>query len=287
MKKIAIQLFLFLCGLPLFSQYDRVDTLLFEVFGNSKSLSNLYGQSQAGSYLYSGIICDSRTLSAGRELGNKMYTINGSLYWLHSGGFYLGASGSWYSELDPGYNSTVVTAGIRKSLGRKKNLSLGVSYSRYFFNVSDSTEIVFNNNVGTGLTLRNSWIGCHLWFNALFGKEFGMNLSPDIFANITLARFGSSGRLFLAPEISLFLGSETIEYQSEGSIVDPGNSGIYTSDKYGLLNTQASMQVCVYAGNFDVELGYSWNFPTTQVQSMSYPMTSYFSFSVGYLLPLR
>ena len=141
--------------------------------------------------------------------------------------------------------------------------------------------------MGTGLTLRNSWIGGYLWFNAMFGKEFGMNLSPDIFANITLVRFGSSSKLFLAPEISLFLGSETIEYQSEGSIVDPGSAAIHTSDKYGLLNTQASMQVCVYAGNFDVELGYSLNFPTTQDQGMSYPMTSYFSFSFGYLLPLR
>ena len=287
MKKIAIYLLLFLCGLPLFSQYDRVDSLLIDVFGNDKSLSNLYGQTQARSYLYSGIICDSKTLYAGRELGSEMFTVNGSIYWLHSAGFYVGASGSWYSELDPGYNSTVVTAGIRKPLGRKKNLSLGVSYSRYFFNVSDSIEIVFNNSVGAGLTLRNSWIGGHLWFNAMFGREFGMNLSPDIFANITLARFGSSGKLFLAPEISLFLGSETIEYQSEGSVVDPGSPATDTSDKYGLLNTQASMQVCIYAGNFDVELGYSWNFPTTQVQSMSYPMTSFFSFSFGYLLPLR
>lgn len=287
MKKTAIQLLFILCGLPLFAQYDRIDSLIIDVFGDDKSFSSLYGQSQPRSYLYSGIICDSKTLYAGRELGDRMYTVNGSVYWLHSFGFFAGVSGSWYSEIDPGYNSTVVTAGIRKSIGRKKNLSIGVSYDRYFFNVSDSTEIVFNNSVGTGLTLRNSWIGGHLWFSALFGNEFGMNLTPDIFANFTLVRFGSSGKLFLAPEISLFLGSETVEYQSGGSIIDPGSTVINTSEKYGLLNTQASMQVCVYAGNFDVELGYSWNFPTTQVQSISYPMTSYFSFSFGYLLPLK
>src|SRR5665811_198005 len=97
-----------------------------------------------------------------------------------------------------------------------------------------------------------------------FGKEFGMNLSPEIFANISIARFGSSGKLFLAPEISLFLGSESTEYESGGSIIDNGSSNIYTSDKYGLLNTQFSLPVCIYAGNFDIELGYSVNIPTTQ-----------------------
>lgn len=287
MKKIAIQLLFFLCGLPLFAQYDRTDSLLIDILGNDKALSSLYGQSQARSYLYSGVFWDSKTLYAGRELGNEMYSMNGSVYWLHSGGFYAGASGSWYSELDPGYNSTAVTAGINKRLGQKKNLGLGFSYSRYFFNVSDSTEIVFNNSFGAGLTLRNSWIGGHLWFNAMFGKEFGMNLTPDIFANITITRFGSSGKIFLAPEISVFLGSETVEYEGAGSIIDGIDPTVNISDKFGLLNTQASMQVCVYAGKFDIELGYSWNFPTTQVQSISYPVTSSFSFSFGYLLPLK
>ena len=287
MKKVAVLWLLFQCGLPLYSQYDRVDSLLLDVFGNDRTLSNLYGQPQAKSYLYGGIIFDSKTLYAGRELVDDMYTAYGSIYWLHSRGFYTGVSGSWYSRLDPGYNSTAITAGIREPLNKKKSLSFSVSYSRYFFNVSDSTEIVFNNNLGTGLTLRNSWIGGYLFFNALFGKEFGMNLTPDIFANITLGRFGSSGKIVLAPEISAFLGSEAVVYESEGSIIDELDSAVDTSGKFGLLNTRFYLPVCVYAGNFDFEIGYSVNLPSTPGQVITQPVTSYFSFSVGYLLPLK
>ncbi len=287
MKKVAVIWFLSMWGLPLFSQYDRVDSLLLDLFGNDRTVSSLYGQSQAGSYLYTGFFCDSKSFYAGRELGDDMYSVNGSIYWLSSAGFYAGASGSWYNQLDPGYNSTVVTAGIRKPLNKKQNLSFRLSYSRYFFNVNDSVDIVFNNNLGAGLTLRNKWIGGHLSFNALFGKEFGMNVSSDIFANITLGRFGSTGKLFLAPEVSAFFGSETIEYQSEGNIIDIENPAITTSDKYGLLNTRVYFPVCMYAGNFDIELGYSINFPTTQDNAITYPVSSFFSFSFGYLLPVK
>ena len=92
MKKTPVILFLSLWGLPLFSQYDRVDSLLLDLFGNDRAVSNLYGQSQARSYLYTGILCDSKSFYAGRELGENMYTVNGSIYWLTSGGFYAGAS---------------------------------------------------------------------------------------------------------------------------------------------------------------------------------------------------
>jgi len=122
MKKVAIQFLFLLCGLPLFSQYDRVDSLLIDVFGNEKIIGSLYGRTESSSFLYTGLVCDSKTFYAGRELGDDMYTVNGSIYWLSSGGFYAGASGSWYSDLHPGYNSTVVTAGIRKPLNRKKRI---------------------------------------------------------------------------------------------------------------------------------------------------------------------
>ncbi len=58
-------------------------------------------------------------------------------------------------------------------------------------------------------------------------------------------------------------------------------------EKYGLLNTQAYLPAYVYAGNFSFEFGYSVNFPMTQDNTTRYPVNSSFSFSVGYLLPLK
>lgn len=286
MKRVIVQTLMLFCGLQVFAQSDRIDSLLLNVLGDDKEISRLLDP--PAFYLYSGAICDNKTFYAGRELGDDMYTINGSMYLMHSRGYYIGASGAWYPDLNPAYNATVLSAGLIKPLNKKKNLSLRASYSRYFFNSADSvSDNDINNNIGVGLTLRNKWIGGRLSFNALFGDEFGMNFSPVVFSNITIARFGISGKLFMAPEVSLFVGSETIEYASTGSSVDPSGTSYTTTDKYGILNTQIYLPVCVYAGDFDFEFGYSVNFPTTMDTSQSYPISSFLSFSVGYLLPLN
>jgi len=286
MKCIVIQTLMLFCGLQVSAQSDRIDSLLLNVLGDDKDISRLLDPPSF--YLYSGAICDSKTFYAGRELGDNMYTINGSTYLMHSRGYYIGASGSWYPDLNPAYNATVLSAGIIKPLNKAKSLIFRASYSRYFFNDSDSvSDSDIKNNIGIGLTLRNKWIGGRLSLNTLFGKEFGMNLSPEIFSNITIARFGTSGKLFLAPEVSLFIGSETIEYESTGSSVDPSVTSYTTTDKYGLLNTQIYLPVSVYMGDFDFEFGYSVNIPTTMDTSQSYPISSFLSFSIGYLLPLN
>jgi hypothetical protein len=286
MKQVAILLFLLLCGLPVRAQSDRLDSLLVDVLGNDRTINRLLDPPSV--YLYSGITADNKTFYAGRELGDNMHTVNGNIYLMHSAGFYAGVSGTWYSDLDPAYNATVVTAGIIKPLNKKRNLSFRTSYSRYFYYETDSaTNNILNNNIGVGLTLRNKWIGGRLSFNALFGDEFGMNLSPEVFSNITIARFGISGKLFLAPEASLFVGSETIEYESGGSSIDPSGTSYTTTDKYGILNTQIYLPLCIYVGDFDIEIGYSLNVPTTQDNTIKYPMSSFLSFSIGYLLPLN
>ena len=286
MKRFFLQILILSCGFKSYAQPDRIDSLLLNVLGDDKDIIRLLDPPSF--YLYNGALCDSKTFYAGRESGDNLYTINGSTYLMHSRGYYIGASGAWYPKLNPSYNATVLSAGIIKPLNKKKSLSFRASYSRYFFNNTDSlSDNVLNNNIGVGLTLRNKWIGGRLSFNALFGSEYGINLSPEVFSNITIARLGTSGKLFLAPEVSLFIGSETIEYESSVSSIDPSGTSYTTTDKYGLLNTRIYLPVCVYVGDFDFELGYSFNIPTTQDKSVTYPVSSFLSFSVGYLLPLN
>lgn len=289
MRSVVIYILLMCCGIPAWSQVDRLDSLLNDLFGNDQEMMQLLNPPSAYYYLYGAIAGNSKTYYAGRELGDNMYNFSGNLYFFHSKGFFIGASGSWYSQLDPGYNTTVVSAGINTPLNQKKNLNFRASYSRYFYNNADpGIENVFNNNLGTGLSLRNKWIGGRLSFNFLFGKDFGMNFTPTIFSHITIARFADYNKIQLAPELSVFIGSEAVEYENTGI---PGNppqeSTITTEDAYGLLNTQFYFPVCIYLGDFDFELGYSVNIPTTQDEMSTYPVSSYFSFSIGYLLPLN
>ena len=289
MKSFVIFILLIMFGLSAWSQADRLDSLLMDVLGDDKEMMRLLNPPSAYYYLYGSIAGDSKSYYAGRELGDDMYNINGNLYFFHSKGFFLGASGSWYSQLDPSYNTTTVSAGFTGPLNLKKSLNFSASYCRYFYNTGDpETESVFNNNIGTGLTLRNKWIGGRLSFNFLFGKEFGMNVTPEIFSHITIVRFGNYNKIELAPELYVFLGSETIEYENASNIGNPPQeSSTTTEDAYGLLNTCFYLPVCVFLGDFDLELGYSVNIPTTKDETYTYPVSSYFSFSIGYMLPLN
>ncbi len=291
MKPAVVLSILILFGSNAWSQTDRLDSLLYDVLGNDREMKKLLNPPSSYCYLYGGFAGDSKTLYAGREIGEDIYALNGSLYFLHSKGFYLGASGSWYSQSDPGYKNTIATAGYLKSLNKKNTLIFRASYNRYFFNDEDtSASYAFKNNVGTSLSLRNKWIGGRLSFNFLFGETFGMNATPSVFSRITLLRFGALNKIQLEPEISLFIGSESVEYTTAGSLsghMSGSQQELTAQDVYGLLNTQFYLPVCIYLGDFDIELGYSLNIPHTQNQNSSYPVSSFFTISLGYMLPLN
>jgi len=291
MRPAAILFLLILLGSPAWSQADRLDSLLYDVLGNDREIKKILDPPSSYCYLYGGFAADSKTLYAGREIDEDIYALNGSLYFLHSKGFYLGASGSWYSQSDPGYRNTIATAGYLKALNKKNTMIFRASYSRYFYNFQDtSTSYAFKNNIGTSLSLKNKWIGGRLSLNFLFGEEFGMNATPSVFSRIALVRFGNHNKLQMEPEISLFMGSESVEYTSAGSLsghMSGSQQDFETKDVYGLLNTQFYLPVCIYLGDFDIELGYSLNIPKTQDESVTYPASSFFSISLGYLLSLN
>ena len=283
MKKLFTIIILLMAVVKASSQADRLDSLLIDVLGNDKQLMRLIDPPAAYFYIYGGVNGDSKTFYAGRELGDNMITANGSIYLFHSKGFFAGASGMWQSQTVPGYSATIATAGTSLSLNKKKSIRFRTAYSRYFYNFTDSLENnTFKNNINTGLSLRNHWIGARLSMNVLFGEDFGINVTPEIFSYITIARFGKYNKIQLAPELSAFIGSETVELKKSGSQTD-----IQTEDVYSLLNTQLYLPVCLYLGDFDLELGYSVNIPATQDENTNYPVTSFFSFSLGYLIPLN
>ena len=291
MKSVFLQIFLLLCGIQVWSQSDRLDSLLNDVLGNDREIRKFLNPPSSFCYLYGTIAGDSKTYYAGRELGDDMVSVNGSLYFMHSFGFFIGASGSWYSQFDPAYGTTITSTGINRAINHKNNLAFRASYSRYFYHSADAeTAYRYNNNIGTGLTWKSKWIGGRLSVNLLFGHDFGMNITPNVFSRIPLVRFGKYNKIQIEPELSAFIGAETIESASTGNDngqISGTQTETITEDVYGLLNTNFYLPVCLYIGDFDLELGYSLNIPTTQEKSISYPVSSFFSVSLGYMLPLN
>jgi hypothetical protein len=291
MKRVIIYIVLMIFVFPAFSQTDRLDSLLYDVLGDDKDMMKFLTPPPSFCYLYSGFAGNNKTFYAGREIGENMYTMNGSIYFFHSKGFFVGTTGSWYSQLNPAYSNTIFTAGFYKALNPKKNLTFRASYNRYFYNIpDDETTNIFTNNLGTGLTFRNKRIGGRISFNFLFGQDFGINVTPNIFSRFTIARFGKYNRIQIEPECSMFIGSEVVEYSSAGNLTgqqSDSQSSLPTKDVYGLLNTQFYLPLIIYAGDFDIELGYSVNIPKSQDKNTTWPVNSFFSVSLGYLLPLN
>ena len=288
--KTAVSYILLLTGiLPAFSQTDALDSLLLEIMGNDREIMRLINPPTSYCYLYGGIGGENKSYYAGREIGDDMYNMNGNIFFFHSKGFFIGASGSWYSQTEPGYTNTILTTGFGNSINKKKSLSLRASYSRYFYHNSDPDTITpFTNNLAGSISLRNKWIGGRLAVNFLFGTDFGINLRPVFFSRIPVFRFGMFNKIQLEPEVSVFIGSESVEYDIAGNLSGmQGSQSSTIENVYGLLNTQILIPVCFYLGDFDLELSYSLNIPVSSEENVQYPVSSSFSFSVGYLLPLN
>jgi len=287
MKACIFQILTLLYSLSAWSQADRLDSLLNEVVWEDKELMRQMNPPSLYGYLLGGIAGDSKTVLTGQEAGDEMYSMYGSLYVFHSRGFFIGASGSWFSQFDPGYHKTILSSGINTPINRRKSLYFRTSYSRYIYNQADTISgNIFSNNLGTGISFRNQWIGGRFSANFLFGKELDLNFTPGVFFRIPVVRFGKYNKIQLEPELSAFIGSEAAEYENNLYNPQPVPT-TSTGANYGLLSTQFYLPVCLYIGDFDLELGYFLNIPITQNQNRDYPVSSFFSFTIGYLLPLN
>ncbi len=265
---------------------DRLDSLLTDILSDEKKVNRLLDPDNSFLVLYAGTGYENQTFYAGREIGDNMYNVNSQLFLFSSKGFYLGASGMWYSQLKPAYNNTVLLAGFYKTLNRKKTLAISASYSRYFYYQPDTSfEYLFNNNLSTGFTLKNKWIGVRLNTNFLFGQDFGINVMPKIFSNITIIRFGKYNRFRFEPEVNWLFSSESVEYASSGYSGSHNTSdlSVNTRDAYGMLNMQLYLPFALSLGNFEFEAGYTVNIPHSLDSNIKYPVSSSISVSLGYM----
>lgn len=286
MRSVPIIILAFMIQLPVLAQTDRLDSLLNDVFGNDREMIRILNNDKPVHMLYTGTDFQNKTLYAGREIGDNMINLNVNISYFNSKGISLGASGSLYSQLNPMYNVTTLHAGLYKPLNQQKTLFVNTTYNRYVFTQPDTAlDYPFKNNLNTGLSFRNKWFGARISGSFLFGEDFGMNLNSGVRGIIRIIRFGLYNDITFSPEISCYFASETIELESSGSL--SGISDDQTSDKYGLLNTQLNLPVHMSLGNFDLGLSYTVNFPTTKDNTIDYPITSFFSFSFGYFIPLN
>lgn len=273
MKKV-LTLTLLLVSISALAQTDRIDSLLNDIIFSDETLMTSINPAKKD-FLYTGINLNNKTFFAGREVGTNLINVSGHIYYFSSIGIFAGASGIWYDQLTPGYSTTMLTLGYGLYLDKGKHLRATGAYSRFIYTNPDSTAIYpYENNANLSFSYKKNWYGARVSSNMLFGSAALFNVTPAVFTNFYFGKFGKNNKFYFGPEISCYFGKETI------------NETTNPEGVFGLLNVQLYAPLSVNIENFELQLGYSLNFPFTQDTGISYQISSAFSVSAFYLIPL-
>lgn len=269
---------------------DRIDALLDSLFmyADDDMISMLNEINRNHSFIYARSGYDSKTTYAGREIGNNQYNISGQLFYMNSNGLYAGVSGAWYSQMEPAYNSTVLTAGYGRSLKSFKPLRLRITYNRYIYTRDTALyDAVYTGSISAGFSYKAKNIGVRAGYTLLTGSEFGSQASATVLGDFTVSGKGKKVSIAIAPEASFYFGSETVEYERyiylTGQGMTPGDSDISYTDKFGLMNSSIYLPLEISFGDLDVEIGYIYNINRSLDPDYTYANNSGFMVSIGYI----
>ncbi len=268
----------------------RIDSLIDVIVFDDLETSTSPKLKKNYQFIYFRTNYNSKTFFAGREIGDQQYNLSGQLYYLHSKGIYAGVSGAWYSQLDPGYRTTVLTLGYGHGLKKLNFFRYRFSYDYFLFNNNDPNfKPLYNSGINTGITLKTKNTGTRGSVSLLLGKEIGTQITWDLYSYINLIKLGTYDRIRFEPELSFYFGSESVEYQLNEVIIDPVTNTEYSSyykDVFGLLNIQFELPISINYKNFDFEAAWIYNMPRTQNKDLTYPDNSFFRISLGYIFKL-
>ena len=286
MRKIIIIISVMLASLSTKAQTAQLDSLVDDMFFSESSIDLMLTPKKKFHFVYLRSALDTRTHYAGREIGDQQYNVSGQIYYFAPNGIFAGASGSWYSQSDPGYTSTTARIGFGQSIKSLPGLRYRLSYDHFFY-TSDEYASSYTGSANLGLRYQYRWAGVSADASVLIGDEYSTQFYTSLYAKFDLLKWGKLNRITLRPSINLQIGSEAVEYERTSYIRQTPITEYYTVDETGLLNTQVRVPVSVNLGNFDLELGYVLNLPHSLDNNYVYDPISYFSFSVGYIFGFR
>ncbi|NJN49965.1 MAG: hypothetical protein HC798_01030 [Polaribacter sp.] len=90
--------------------------------------------------------------------------------------------------------------------------------------------------------------------------------------------------LRLRPNISFVIAQQTISFNRIVIVNRRPQIQTFSYNIFDLLNTQFNLPISLSTKSWDFELGYNTNFPSAVTTESNLPITSLFTFSVGYLI---
>jgi len=298
MKKNLFVLFILLFHQVLFSQENtELDQEVDEIIENliltdDHTLIDIINELSKYQFIYTSVNYNTQTYFLGRDLGIDQYDISSQVMYQNSNGIFLGVSGNIYSEFDPKWDLTTLTAGYGKNFGAKSNIRLEIGYSRYIFSDSESNDFTNSIDGGFFISTSNGAFGTAINSSFLFGEETGFQSTLSIFGDIKLFDLNAKGnsKVNFEPDLSFQFASENIDTSRfENLGIDIPYIDIVTAsfETFNLRNIQLQLPVVIELNNFQFQASYNLNFPSAFEFEDSVKNTSFFNFGVGYIFRLK
>ncbi len=297
MKKLYISVFLIFSICSAFSQESPtskidIDAYIDEFLMEEESLIEMLASFTNFNFLYASVNYNSATYFSGRDVDIDQYNVVPQLTYMHSKGFYGSISGIYYSEFEPNWDVTTITAGYGKSIGKNKLWRYYGSYSYYFY--SNDLDNLYNSTINAGLSIRNKKrnLGTQISGSYYFGSELSYQLVSRSFATVNLIKTNKH-HLRFRPQLNIITGTQIVDLAG-GSIEKllvanedlPVDNVILQSSKFGLINTQINIPLLYSTNSFDFEFGFNFNIPSELEGETDPKNTSFFNVGIAYLIDL-
>lgn len=296
--KLIFFLLLFPISQLLIAQEDQdLEAEMDEIIDNiiaidDEDLIDILDELNKYQILFTSVDFSDKTYFLGRDIGIDQYNIATQVMYENSNGIFAGISGNYYSEFDPKWDLTVVSAGYGKSFGKNENIRAELGYSRYIF--ANPVSIDFENSIDANfdISTSNGSFGTSLNASYLFGGKTGWQASASVYGDLKLfdLNLNKGTKVTFGPDLSFVLGSENIDTSriDNADIDIPFINRIVDSfETFSLRNIQLQLPVVFELNDFHIEAGYNINFPKALEFEDNLENTSFFNLGVSYILDLK
>ncbi|MEL1241454.1 hypothetical protein [Flavobacterium flavipallidum] len=290
MKRIFILVLFFAFALKFQAQEtgtkdQETDEIIDALLEKNQNIEELLKSISKYQIIYLSLNYNNKTFFSGRDIGVEQYNLNPKISYLHSSGFYGSLSGIYYSAFEPNWDLTTASLGFGRDFGKQKKLRYNGSYSRYFYN--NSLDNAYSNVLNTTLSFRNKKrnFSSQFSFSYLFGNQNGIQINSTNFVLLNLYK-NKNTQLSLKPQLSIVAGNQTIEL-ARNYFFNGHPITVYTTNStFDLINTQINFPLNFNYKSLDFEISYNFNFPNALKGETNVKNTSYFNFSLGYMINL-
>lgn len=253
-----------------------IDELLDELFVvDTLAVLQAYDDLKGG-FLYASISFDEQAYFSGRDFDIDQFGLTPSLTYLSSGGTYLFAGGSYYSELDPAWDLFALGGGQFWSLGTEKQWSVSASYTHSF--LGEDSEGLNTHRLSSSVSYKLDPLQLNVAGGYLFGADPSYYLTSSITYETTLAQIGTF-KLTFEPNLYLLF--------SQQNIIEQVSFFQFTeSTVFDRINSQLELPFTFDNNNLDITLSYTRNFPNNLFEDEDLSSSGYVSISLGWLIPL-